>query len=175
MRVLAGGVAGDNLITTDAGISRTPSGAVLGGAQGAGRVAVWCFWVGVGFSCTRRQAREWARKWTCCAAPNARYVPPDHSCTPCGPWASVGNRLVKYTNHFACYTNRVNINMNMKVKGFCVGALAGGVVGGNISTADKGMTEKPFGAGVCGGGELDMSQRIMLVRQASLKQLSIYC
>ena len=34
---LAGGVAGDNLITTDAGISRTPSGAVLGGAQGAGR------------------------------------------------------------------------------------------------------------------------------------------
>ena len=37
VRVLAGGVAGDNLITTDAGISRTPSGAVLGGAQGAGR------------------------------------------------------------------------------------------------------------------------------------------
>ena len=69
--------------------------------------------------------------------------------------------------------------MNMKVKGFCVCALVhfqvALYVGGNISTADKGMTEKPFGAGVCGGGELDMSQRIMLVRQASLKQLSIYC
>ena len=56
----------------------------------------------------------------------------------------------------------------MKVKGFCVGALAGGVVGGNISTADTGMTEKPFGTAVCvGGGELDMSQRTMLVSEAS--------
>ena len=49
----------------------------------------------------------------------------------------------------------------------CTCALPGGVVGGNISTADKGMTEKPFGAAVCGGGELDMSQRTMLVRQAN--------
>ena len=58
--------------------------------------------------------------------------------------------------------------MNMKVKGFCVCALAGGVVGGNISTADTGMTEKPFGTAVCvGGGELDMSQRTMLVRPAT--------
>ena len=84
-------------------------------------------------------------KWTCCATFT-------HDIHPPVAWAGAGNRFVKYVKRFAYYTNRANININMKVKGFCVGALAGGVVGGNISTADKGMTEKPFGAAVCVGG-----------------------